>query len=108
MNYKIKKAFGDYKVGDSHNKEYLCEDLCILPGGATIALLEHCGFIEPITEWSADSLKEGDEYWFIDTVCKPSISSWTNHRFDLFRLKSKNIYRTREEAEEAYKRIMNS
>lgn len=103
MNYKIKKAFADYKVGE---KVYIYPDARGLEKYVP-ALLEHCGFIEPITEWSADKLKDGDEYYYAKAGGVGE-SGWSNDEVDRFRLKSKNIYRTREEAEEEYKRIMNS
>ncbi len=104
MNYKIKKAFSWYKQG---------EEVKIFPDAKgleshVLALLEHCGFIEPITEWSADKLEEGDEYYYMDDMGAIYGDCWDNEKMDHFRLKSKNIYRTKEEAEEAYKRIMNS
>ena len=59
-------------------------------------------------EWSHDMLRYGDRYWFIGSVCTVHQGEWTNHKFDLYRLKTNNIYRTREDAWTAYKKIMES
>lgn len=58
-------------------------------------------------EWSADKLKTDDRYWYIDSAGCIENTFWDKRdNSDIYRLKTNNIYKDRESALEAYKRIM--
>lgn len=59
-----------------------------------------------IPEWKASELKEGEGYWYLDSLGDQSTSTWESHPKHRFRLKSNNIYRTEEDANQAYKKII--
>ena len=62
---------------------------------------------EKVEKWSADKLKKGDEYWYIESYGEIEYSMWESDVVDNFRLKSGNIYQTEEIAQEAYNKIIN-
>ncbi len=57
-------------------------------------------------EWRPEDLKDGDKYYFIDCFGYIFSAVCTNQKADLYRLKTKNIYKDQESAEEALKKIM--
>lgn len=59
-------------------------------------------------EWKPENLKPGDGYWFIDSVGDVWKGKFENESYDKFRLKSKNIFPTKEKAEEYRDKILNS
>lgn len=56
--------------------------------------------------WSANELKDDDEYWFINDFGILLSSSWQNDIADTYRLRTNNIYQTREAAQAALDKIM--
>lgn len=71
-------------------------------------LLEHCGFIEEVKEWKADELKFQEEYYFINSMCIMTYTNWENDNIDKFRLKTNNIFQSKEDAEKRLKEIIES
>lgn len=64
-----------------------------------------------VKEWSPNDLKEGDKYWYFDTICNGvqiSSKEYLNSVADKFYIDLGNCYQTREAAEEVYKKIMES
>lgn len=69
--------------------------------------LENSGWKVVEKEWRPEDLKKGDKYWYISdwgVATNPTV--WDNDKTDLYRLKTKNIYKDKESAEEALKKIM--
>lgn len=115
MKYKlIKKIKGlDWEVGmimySGSLVKYIGTDFFVKP--LDIALLEHCGFIEEITEWSPEKLKYGDNYWYINNmraINDIDCCVWLNDDADNFRLKMNNVFQTKEKAQKRLEEIMNS
>ena len=57
-------------------------------------------------EWRPEDLKKGDKYWFLDSCGNIFSEVWTNQKEDIYRLKTKNVHKDQELAEEALKKIM--
>lgn len=48
------------------------------------------------------------DYWYLDSCGYVSSSNWTNNSYDIFRLKTNNIFDTEEECEARLKEILES
>ena len=62
---------------------------------------------KPKIEWGSEESK-GKEYWFIDSVGEIDCGEWNGSGVDNFRLKTKNVFDTEEEADAKLKEIMES
>ena len=113
MRYKLLKEIKGVKwqVGVEREVEKdLEKDLEHSFSKAVMALLEHCGFIEEVTEWDANNLNINDGYFVISSMGE--VMSATNHLCDneiyKFRLKTNNIFKDSASAEARLKEIMES
>lgn len=74
---EIQAKYGEYFVDEDKLKELLVKP-------------------EPKTVWD---LKDGDGYWYINTINNISYDTWTKDAWDLTVRESGNIFLTKEEAE---------
>lgn len=73
----------------------------------TIESLVRQGYELLTPDWSPDELKEGDEYWYIDSTGDIDYSYYDgDYDVDQYRKKTNNIFPTKEEAEAKLKEIM--
>lgn len=88
-------AFLDYKIGSYGN-------------GYTKLDLDDDGFIlkTPAKWWIPE---QGSRYYFINSTGVVDMDYWEGVKaYSHWRFASKNVFKTKEEAEEAYNKIMNS
>ncbi len=109
MKYLLKEPIPntDYEVGyvfEGENNIKFLENF-IYPH--EILLMLKAGILEEVDEsWP----KEGDRYWIIDDEGAAKWSSWCGGEYGVeeFRKKTNNIYRTKEEAQAALDKILES
>lgn len=59
-----------------------------------------------LPDWSPSELKAGDGYWAIDSKGDIIWNIWNGNKYDLFRLKTNNIFRDEASAEARLAEIM--
>lgn len=88
----------------SSKEEYVCDQGCYLSCTKSINLNNNCGkIIMPSTPWRP---KMNENYFSLNDSGTIYELLWLDLEIDNFRLKSGNCFRTREEAEEKLKEIM--
>lgn len=68
--------------------------------------LERTGWKVVEKEWRPEDLKDGDWYWFINDRGIIYKGCWHDYIADKYRLKTKNVFKDQQSAEEALKKIM--
>lgn len=70
--------------------------------------LDNLGYKLDAPEWKPENLKKDDWYWFMDSWGDIADDPWEGNNKDKYRLKTGNVYQTKEKAQEALDKIMNS
>jgi hypothetical protein len=115
MKYKINdiiinKEGNKRKILEAFTNVYIIsnyDDFLISAGTATQEFLDQKGYTLH-DEWSPENLKDGDEYWYIDSMTYIESDYWEGSTKDQYRLKTKNVFTDEASAKARLKEIMES